>query len=91
VGVDWGTVAACGADVVIVSPCGFRLDGSVTLAERTVADGVLPAGAEVWAVDADAFVVRPGPRVVDGVETFASILHPERCGPPASTAARRIA
>jgi iron complex transport system substrate-binding protein len=91
VGVDWATVAACGADVVIVSPCGFRLDGSVTLAEQTVAAGVLPAGAEVWAVDADAFVVRPGPRVVDGVETFASILHPERCGPPAATAARRIA
>jgi iron complex transport system substrate-binding protein len=91
VGVDWATVASCGADVVIVSPCGFRLDGSVTLAEETVAAGVLPAGAEVWAVDADAFVVRPGPRVVDGVETLASILHPDRCGPPAATAARRIA
>jgi iron complex transport system substrate-binding protein len=90
VGVDWGTVAACGADVGIVAPCGFRLDGAVTLAEQTVAAGVLPAGAEVWAVDADAFVVRPGPRVVDGVETFASILHPDRCGPPAATAARRI-
>ena len=47
--------------------------------------------AEVWAVDADAFVVRPGPRVVDGVETFASILHPDRCGHPAGTAARRVA
>ncbi len=90
VGVDWATVASCAADVVIVSPCGFRLDGAVTLAEQTVAAGVLPAGAEVWAVDADAFVVRPGPRVVDGVETFASILHPDRCGPPAATAARRI-
>jgi iron complex transport system substrate-binding protein len=91
VGVEWPTVASCGADVVIVSPCGFRLDGSVTLAERTVAGGVLPAGAEVWAVDADAFVVRPGPRVVEGVETFASIFHPDRCGPPAATAAQRIA
>jgi iron complex transport system substrate-binding protein len=91
VGVDWPTIASCGADVVIVSPCGFRLDGSVTLAEQTVAAGVLPAGAEVWAVDADAFVVRPGPRVVEGVETLASILHPDRGGPPAATAAQRIA
>ena len=52
---------------------------------------MLPAGAEVWAVDADAFVVRPGPRVVEGVETFAAILHPDRCGPPDPAAARRIA
>jgi iron complex transport system substrate-binding protein len=90
-GVAWSTVTACGAEVVIVAPCGFRLDGAAELAAQTVAAGVLPPGAEVWAVDADAFVVRPGPRVVDGVETFASILHPERCGPPDPAAARRIA
>jgi iron complex transport system substrate-binding protein len=91
VGVDWTTVADCGAEVVIVAPCGFRLDGSIALAEQTVAAGVLPRDAEVWAVDADAFVVRPGPRVVTGVETFASILHPDLGGPPAATAARRVA
>jgi iron complex transport system substrate-binding protein len=91
VGVDWGIVATCGAEVVIVAPCGFRLDGSVALAEQTVAAGVLPGDGEVWAVDADAFVVRPGPRVVTGVETFASILHPDRWGSPAGTAARRVA
>jgi iron complex transport system substrate-binding protein len=91
VGVDWRSVETCGAEVVIVAPCGFRLDGSVALAEQTVAAGVLPSDADVWAVDADAFVVRPGPRVIDGVETFASILYPDRCGPPAPTAARRVA
>jgi iron complex transport system substrate-binding protein len=91
VGVDWPTVAGCGAEVVLVAPCGFRLDGAAELAEQTVAAGVLPAGAEVWAVDADAFVVRPGPRVVEGVSTFAAVLHPDRCGPPAATAARRVA
>jgi iron complex transport system substrate-binding protein len=91
VGLGWPTVSECAAEVVIVAPCGFRLDGSADLAERTVAAGVLPAGAAVWAVDANAFVVRPGPRVVDGVETFAAILHPDRCGPPGATAARRVA
>ncbi len=90
-GVAWSTVTASGAEVVIVAPCGFRLDGAAELAAQTVAAGELPPGAEVWAVDADAFVVRPGPRVVDGVETFASILHPERCGPPDPAAARRVA
>ena len=42
---------------------------------------LLPPDAELWAVDADAFVVRPGPRVTEGVETFAAILHPDRIGP----------
>ena len=35
----------------------------------------LPAAAEVWAIDANACVVRPGPRLVDAVEQFAAIFH----------------
>jgi iron complex transport system substrate-binding protein len=56
-----------------------------------IAEERLPAAAEVWAVDADAFVVRPGTRVVDGVVAFSTILHPGRCGPPDSATARRVA
>jgi iron complex transport system substrate-binding protein len=76
--------------VVIVAPCGFRLPGATDLAEQVVTRGVLPQHAEVWAVDADAFVVRPSPRVVDGVEMFASILHPDRHGSPDPAAATRV-
>ena len=36
----------------------------------------------VWAIDADGIVVRPGPRLVDGVEAIASILHPGAVPPP---------
>ena len=89
-GATWDEVATCAAEVVIVAPCGFRLAGATELAEQVVARGMLPAGAEVWAVDADAFVVRPSPRVVDGVEAFASILHPERHGHPDPQAAVRV-
>ena len=32
VGVDWSEITSCGAEVVIVSPCGFRLDGAAELA-----------------------------------------------------------
>jgi iron complex transport system substrate-binding protein len=91
VGVEWAEVSASGAEVVIVSPCGYRLDGAAELARQVDAQGVLPPGAEVWAIDADAFVVRPGPRIVDGVEVIASILHPDRCGPADPTRALRIA
>ena len=58
--------------------------------QDVVRRGVLPPGAEVWAVDADAVVVRPGPRVVDGVELFASILHPDLAGEPDPLGVLRI-
>jgi iron complex transport system substrate-binding protein len=89
-GATWDAIRDCECDVVIVAPCGFRLAGATELAEEVVARGVLPDHTEVWAVDADAFVVRPSPRVVEGVEIFASILHPERCGAPGPEAATRV-
>lgn len=90
VGVEWDRITGSGAEVVIVAPCGYRLDGASALAERVLAAGHLPEAAEVWAVDADAVVVRPGPRVVDGAELFAAILHPDRRGIPDPQLATRI-
>jgi iron complex transport system substrate-binding protein len=90
VGVEWETIRDSDADIVIVSPCGFRLDGAADLGEQVLAKGMLPKGAQVWAVDADAFMVRPGPRVVEGVEVLSSIFHPETCGEPDPAAARQL-
>lgn len=87
-GVEWERIRAAEAEVVIVSPCGYRLDGAAELAEQVV--DRLPPETEVWAIDADAVVVRPGPRVVDGVEVIASMLHPGVCGTPDPGLARRI-
>jgi iron complex transport system substrate-binding protein len=89
-GATWEEVAGCAAEVVIVAPCGFRLPGAVELAEQVEGRGVLPEGSEVWAVDADAFVVRPSARVVEGVEIFAAILHPDRYGSPDPSSAIRV-
>jgi iron complex transport system substrate-binding protein len=77
-------------EVVVVAPCGYRLDGAVELATSVAERGLVPPGAELWAVDADAHFVRPGPRLVDGVEVLAGILHPEDC-PPRPDGARRVA
>jgi iron complex transport system substrate-binding protein len=80
-------------DVVVVAPCGYRLDGAVDLATALHRAGTLPATADVWAVDADALFVRPGPRLVEGVETLAAIAHrdtwPLPDGAAALVAARR--
>jgi iron complex transport system substrate-binding protein len=90
VSVAWPDITSCGAEFVLVAPCGYHLDGAAELAAAIVADGLLPDGAQTWALDADAYIVRPGPRLVDGVEAIAAILHPERTGPVDPTAARRI-
>ena len=78
----WEAVEQAPAEVVLVAPCGYHLGPARDLAAQVVAGGRLPSGAEVWAVDADAYFVRPGPRLVDGAELVAQVLHPERCGPP---------
>jgi iron complex transport system substrate-binding protein len=88
--VPWPAVRDAGADVVLVAPCGFGLDGAADLAADVIARDLLPSGAAVWAVDADALIVRPGPRLVDGVEAIAAVLHPERCGPPDPARVRRL-
>jgi iron complex transport system substrate-binding protein len=74
--ISWSDVAAAQPDLIVVAPCGYRLDGARQLAEQIMEAGVLPTAIPVWAVDADAAFVRPGPRVVDGVETLAHIAHP---------------
>jgi iron complex transport system substrate-binding protein len=69
----WAEFADAEPDIVIVSPCGYHLDGAAAQAQAVLT--ALP-GPEVWAIDGDGLVVRPGPRVVTGVEAIASVLHP---------------
>ena len=83
---DWTTIAQHDPDIVVVAPCGFGLDGAAAQAE-TVLDR-LPDRAEVWAIDADGLVVRPGPRLVDGIEALSMIFHHHDGTPHPST--RRI-
>jgi iron complex transport system substrate-binding protein len=64
-------------DVIVIAPCGYDLAGATALAAGLVADDILPPGVPVWAVDADAAFVRPGPRLVDGIEALAGICHPD--------------
>ena len=78
----WEAVADARPEVVVCAPCGYDLEGATREAIALVERDVLPDGVPVWAVDADAAYARPGPRLVEGVETLAAILHPEVMGPP---------
>ncbi len=76
--VDWSFVTMQQPDIVVVAPCGFHLDGACDQAATVAAE---LAAAQVWAIDGDGLVVRPGPRLVDGVEALASIIHPSVVAP----------
>jgi iron complex transport system substrate-binding protein len=84
----WDRIAAARPDMIVVSPCGFHLDGAAAQAELVARR--LP-GIPVWAIDADGIVVRPGPRLVDGVEALAAILHPDPGIATPDTRIRRVA
>jgi iron complex transport system substrate-binding protein len=85
VATTWAAIAAGAPDLIIVAPCGYHLPGAIEQA-KTVARA-LP-GLPVWAIDADGLVVRPGPRLIDGVEAIASVLHPSAApaAPPGTVA-----
>lgn len=86
--VSWDAVREAAPEVVVCAPCGYGLETSTGLAVDVVRSGVLPSEVPVWAVDANASFARPGPRLVDGVEALAAILHPETFTP--SAIARRV-
>lgn len=74
----WEAVEAAKPEVVLCIPCGY--DGPRALAEaEQYTDRLRAVGAaEVIALDAAAYFSRPGPRLVDGLETLAHALHPDR-------------
>ena len=82
--VAWREVLDWAPEVLVVSPCGFNLASATQQALQLVQfEGwaELPATRKnrVYAVDANSFFARPGPRVIDGVELLAHLIHPELC------------
>jgi iron complex transport system substrate-binding protein len=74
----WEEVAAAQPEVVIVMPCGYDAARALVEAEE-FADRLRSLGADhVVAVNASAYFSRPGPRLADGLELLAHILHPDR-------------
>ena len=80
---DWADVAAVDPDTLVVFPCGFSLERTVSESEllralpgwnglRAVREG------GVYLCEANRFFNRPGPRLVETAEILAEILHPER-------------
>ncbi len=80
--IEWRDVATAAPEVVVLMPCGFGVDRAVADSKalaRLPGWRDLPAVRrdEVFAVDASSYFSRPGPRLVDGVEILAHVLHPD--------------
>ncbi len=73
----WAEIGTSDPDVVIVMPCGYNAEIAHREAEMHRDELVALGAGEVVAVDAAAYFSRPGPRIVDGLELLAHILHPE--------------
>jgi iron complex transport system substrate-binding protein len=80
--VEWAGITAARPDVVVCMPCGYDAERSAHEARlhRDELDGV--GAMRLVAVDAAAYFSRPGPRLVDGVELLAHVLHPDRVPEP---------
>jgi len=80
--VEWDEVTASQPDVVVAMPCGWDAKQARAEVEEHSAK-IAAAGAErIWAVDGAASFSRPGPRLVDGTELLAHLLHPDRVEAP---------
>jgi iron complex transport system substrate-binding protein len=82
--VSWQEIVDWAPEILIIMPCGFNLQQTMKQIANTFSSlnsdfFKLPAvrNRRVYAVDANSYFARPGPRVVEGAELLARLIHPE--------------
>lgn len=88
-------IRAYAPEIIVLVPCGYYKEDILRqLPQARLPEGWndLPAvrNGAVWATDATSYFSRPGPRVVDGVEILARIIHPEVFGTPTESQAAQV-
>lgn len=81
--VQWETLIGLDPDVLLVVPCGYSLEAARRDADRHGTRLAKVAGRALrerraFVADGSAYFNRSGPRVVDGIEILAALLHPDR-------------
>jgi iron complex transport system substrate-binding protein len=80
--IDWRQVLDWAPEVLVLMPCGYDLRKTL---DRTAALNAMPhfdelpavQNGRVYAVDANSYFARPGPRIVEGAELMAHLIHPD--------------
>ena len=80
--IPWDKIVEWKPEILIVTPCGFNLEQVIQQSQQLFTYpswSSLPAvrDGRVYAVDANSYFARPGPRVVDGTELLAHLIHPD--------------
>src|ERR1041385_7378102 len=85
--VSWDEIVAWAPEVLVIMPCGFNLQQTMkqiwsVFGYKNSSFYDLPAvrNGRVYAVDANSYFARPGPRVVEGAELLARLIQPELFG-----------
>jgi iron complex transport system substrate-binding protein len=86
----WDEIAQSKPEVVVAMPCGWDAERAVAEVESRAAEVSSLGAGRIWAVDAAASFSRPGPRLVEGTELLAHLLHPDRVEPPASVPFKEV-
>jgi iron complex transport system substrate-binding protein len=88
-------IRAYAPEIIVLAPCGYYVEDIL----RELPRARLPKGwdelpavreSNVWAVDATSYFSRPGPRIVEGAEILARIIHPRHFGAPGNNMAVRV-
>lgn len=90
--IPWDNVVKWAPEILIITPCGFNLEQVIEQSSQLLnypGWSGLPAvrARRVYAVDANSYFARPGPRVVEGTELLAHLFHPDLFkwkGPPSA-------
>lgn len=87
--VSWDDIGAWAPEVLVIMPCGFNLQQTMKQIWSVFGPYGSRAGdsyffdlpavrnGRVYAVDANSYFARPGPRVVEGAELLAQLIHPD--------------
>jgi iron complex transport system substrate-binding protein len=75
-------IAQSGAELIVVMPCGYNAERAMAECQavpfgESWRDLLAVRNRRVYAVDANAYFSRPGPRLADGVAVLAHLIHPE--------------
>jgi iron complex transport system substrate-binding protein len=89
--ISWEEAAAARPDVAVLMPCGLYADEALEQAAGHRDELEAMGARQIFAVDAASSFSRPGPRLADGTELLAHLLHPDRVPAPADLAWRPVA
>jgi iron complex transport system substrate-binding protein len=87
---EWDELISSRPDVVVAMPCGWNATQARAEVEGHAAEITSVGADHIWAVDAAASFSRPGPRLVEGTELLAHLLHPDRVPAPTGVAFERV-